>query len=249
MNFIGHNLKRFIDIFVSAFGLFFSSPILLPVVFIVWFQDFKSPFYIAPRMGVNERTFKMIKLRSMIVDADKTGVDSTSANDSRITSIGRFIRKYKLDELTQLINVLRGDMSLVGPRPNVENETKSYTDEEKILLTVRPGITDFSSIVFSDEGDILEGSEDPDLLYNQIIRPWKSRLGLLYIEKSNIILDIKIIILTAIAILNKEKALKSISNILTKLGADEKIIKVSLPKDKLIPDPPPGSDKVVNDRV
>ena len=242
-------MKRSIDILVSAFGLFVSSPILIPVVFIVWLQDFKSPFYIAPRVGANEKTFRMIKLRSMIVDADKTGVDSTSANDSRITSIGRFIRKYKLDELTQLINVLKGDMSLVGPRPNVENETKSYTNEEKILLTVRPGITDFSSIVFSDEGDILEGSKNPDLLYNQIIRPWKSRLGLLYIEKSNTFLDIKIIILTVIAILNKEKALKSINDILTKLGASEKIKQVSLRKDKLVPYPPPGSEKVVNDRV
>ena len=125
----------------------------------------------------------MVKIRSMIINADKTGVDSTSSDDMRITSVGKVIRKLKLDELSQLWNVLIGDMSLVGPRPNVKSETDLYTKIEKNLLNVKPGITDFSSIVFSDEGDILSGSDDPDLLYNQLIRPWKSRLSLFYIEK------------------------------------------------------------------
>lgn len=242
-------MKRIFDLLISIFGLIILSPLLLISLFFVWKQDFHSPFYIAKRVGKKGLPFNLIKIRSMVVNADSSGVDSTAADDQRITKIGRFVRRYKVDEIPQLINVISGSMSLVGPRPNVESDVRLYTDKEKELLLVKPGITDFSSIIFSDEGDILEGSENPDLLYNQIIRPWKSRLGLLYIEKSNIILDIKIIILTAIAILNKEKALKSISNILTKLGADEKIVKVSLRKDKLIPHPPPGSDKVVNDRV
>ena len=242
-------MKRIFDLLISIFGLIILSPLLLISLFFVWKQDFHSPFYIAKRVGKKGLPFNLIKIRSMVVNADSSGVDSTAADDQRITKIGRFVRRYKVDEILQLINVISGSMSLVGPRPNVESDVRLYTDKEKELLLVKPGITDFSSIIFSDEGDILEGSENPDLLYNQIIRPWKSRLGLLYIEKSNIILDIKIIILTAIAILNKEKALKSISNILTKLGADEKIVKVSLRKDKLIPHPPPGSDKVVNDRV
>ena len=242
-------MKRIFDLLISIFGLIILSPLLLISLFFVWKQDFHSPFYIAKRVGKKGLPFNLIKIRSMVINADSSGVDSTAADDQRITKIGRFVRRYKVDEIPQLINVISGSMSLVGPRPNVESDVRLYTDKEKELLLVKPGITDFSSIIFSDEGDILEGSENPDLLYNQIIRPWKSRLGLLYIENSNIILDIKIIILTAIAILNKEKALKSISNILTKLGADEKIVKVSLRKEKLIPHPPPGSDKVVNDRV
>ena len=159
-------LKRFIDFFSSILGLLAFSPILLPTLYLVWKEDNHSPFYVAPRVGKFGRVFKMIKLRSMIVNADKTGVDSTSANDKRITNVGRFIRKYKLDEITQLWNVFCGDMSLVGPRPNVKNETELYTSIEKLLLEVKPGITDFSSIIFSDESDILKNQTDPDLAYN-----------------------------------------------------------------------------------
>ena len=119
----------------------------------------------------------MYKLRTMIINADSTGVDSTSSNDNRITSVGKFIRKFKIDEISQLINVLLGDMSLVGPRPNVLREILMYTDLEKELLTVKPGITDFASIVFSDEGEILSDSDDPDIDYNQLIRPGKGYLG------------------------------------------------------------------------
>ena len=120
----------------------------------------------------------MIKLRSMIVNAEKSKVDSTSSNDPRITKIGKIIRKLKLDELSQLFNVFIGEMSLVGPRPNVKRETDLYTKVEKNLLSVKPGITDFASIIFSDESEILKNVDDPDISYNQLIRPWKSRLGL-----------------------------------------------------------------------
>ena len=112
-------MKRLLDICVSLIGLLALSPVLLPVIFLVWRQDGHSPFYIAPRVGKGERIFRMVKLRSMVINADKSGVDSTSGNDSRITAVGHFIRRYKLDELTELWNVLLGDMSLVGPRPNV----------------------------------------------------------------------------------------------------------------------------------
>jgi len=122
-------MKRLFDLLLSILGLIIASPILIPVIIIVWMQDWHSPFYVASRVGEKETLFKMIKLRSMIVNADKSGVDSTSANDQRITNIGRFIRKFKLDELTQLWNVLIGDMSLVGPRPNVKRETDLYTSQ------------------------------------------------------------------------------------------------------------------------
>ena len=196
-------MKRLFDILASAFGLIVASPILIPTMIAVWWQDRHSPFYIAPRMGKGEVPFRMIKLRSMIINADKSGVDSTGASDKRITGVGQFIRSYKLDELTQLWNVLIGDMSLVGPRPNVKRETDLYTPVEKRLLTVRPGITDLASIVFADEGDILKDSKDPDLDYNQLIRPWKSRLALVTVDKSSFITDIKIILFAVMAILSR----------------------------------------------
>jgi lipopolysaccharide/colanic/teichoic acid biosynthesis glycosyltransferase len=156
-------MKRMLDIVCSFFGLVVLSPLLIPVMLLIWRQDRHSPLYIAPRVGKDGKIFKMFKLRSMVADADKTGVDSTSAGDSRITPIGHFVRKFKLDEFTQLWNVLKGDISLVGPRPNVKRETDLYTNLEQGLLSVKPGITDFSSIVFSDEGDILKHSKDPDI--------------------------------------------------------------------------------------
>ena len=125
----------------------------------------------------------------MIISAEKTGVDSTSANDPRITKVGNIVRKLKLDELTQLFNVFIGNMSFVGPRPNVERETRLYTNTEKQLLNFKPGITDFSSIVFSDT-DILSNFDDPDIAYNQIIRPRKNHLALFYIENQSLLLDI-----------------------------------------------------------
>ena len=183
-------IKRCFDFFFSLLGLVFLSPILLTFSFLIWFQDYKSPFYISKRVGIGGKEISFIKLRSMVVDADSSGVDSTSSNDLRITPIGSIIRKYKIDEIPQLIHVILGDMSLVGPRPNVMSDVRIYTDKEKKLLDIRPGITDFSSIVFSDEGDILQDASDPDLRYNQIIRPWKSRLGILYIEKNSFFLDV-----------------------------------------------------------
>lgn len=241
-------MKRFTDLIISLFGLILLSPIILPVLLIVWLQDFHNPFYVAPRVGKNEKIFKMIKLRSMKINADKSGVDSTSSNDSRITSVGRFIRKIKLDEISQLINVLLGDMSLVGPRPNVKRETDLYTTEEKKLLSEKPGITDFSSIVFSDEGDILKDSSDPDLDYNQLIRPWKSRLGIFYINNKSLRLDFVLIFMTVVAILNRDLALKKIYNILMRLNADETLLKIAKRNSDLVPAPPPGSDKIVESR-
>ena len=190
----------------------------------------------------------MFKLRSMIVNADKTGVDSTSNNDMRITRIGKFIRKFKMDELSQLINVLLGDMSLVGPRPNVQRETDLYTKSEKKLLLVRPGITDISSIVFSDEGDILSNSKDPDIDYNQLIRPGKGYLGIFYTENQSFLLDIKLIFITLITIFNRNLALKNISKVLKKYNASESLIKIAERKEKLVPSPPPGSINIVKDR-
>lgn len=242
-------VKRLLDMAASLFGLLVSLPVLLPVMFLVWYQDRHSPFYIAPRMGCGGKPFRMIKLRSMIMNADKSGVDSTSGQDPRITPVGHFIRRYKLDELAQLWNVLNGDMSLVGPRPNVKRETDLYTLEEKRLLSVKPGITDIASIVFSDEGEILKDYADPDLAYNQLIRPWKSRLGLFYIDHRSLSLDIYLVFLTIVAIVSRRRALASVVRLLDRLEADERIIRVSARNEPLFPFPPPGATEIVSSRV
>jgi lipopolysaccharide/colanic/teichoic acid biosynthesis glycosyltransferase len=241
-------LKRIFDVTASTVGLLMASPVLLPVMLLVWLQDMHSPFYVAPRVGRNDQPFKMIKLRSMVINADKSGVDSTAANDNRITAVGQFIRRYKLDELTQLWNVLKGDMSLVGPRPNVKRETDLYTPVERKLLNVKPGITDISSIIFSDEGDILKDQPDPDIAYNQLIRPGKSMLGLLYIENQSLWLDIRLCFLTVIAVLSREKALAGVQKILKNINAPNELLQLSQRKQTLVPIPPPGGDRIVTSR-
>ena len=232
-------LKRFFDISFSFVGLVLISPLFLLFMFLVFVYDFHSPFYIASRVGRGGKSFKMIKLRSMKINADKSGVASTANDDNRITPVGKIIRKFKFDELSQLINVFLGSMSLVGPRPQVAQDVSLYTEKEKKLLTSKPGITDYSSIVFSDEGDILEGSADPDEDYNLLIRPWKSRLGLIYIEQRTFFLDIKLIFLTVLSFFNKKYALKSIHNDLRKKKTSNDVLAVVLRKEELKPAKPP----------
>ena len=241
-------MKNVLDRILAFLGLVISAPIIAPVILLVWLGDRKSPFYIADRTGKAGANFQMVKLRSMVQGADLTGVDSTSAEDRRITPVGHFIRRYKLDEITQLWNVLKGDMSLVGPRPNVPRETKLYTTQERRLLTVKPGITDFSSIVFSDEGEILKGSQDPDLAYNQLIRPAKSRLGLVYVDKRSLFIDLQLILLTVLAVFSRETALKHVVRLLKNIGADEKLCKIASRKEPLEPAPPPGAEEIVSQR-
>jgi len=241
-------MKRIFEVLVAFMGLIISSPILIIFSYLIYRNDKASPIYRASRVGINGEDFIIIKLRSMVFNADTSGVDSTPQDDKRITPIGRIIRSYKLDEITQLWNVLTGTMSLVGPRPNVKRDVVLYSDLEMKLLTVKPGITDFSSIVFSDEGDILAGKKDPDLSYNQLIRPWKSRLGILYIENQAFFLDIKLILLTFIAIVNKSVALRMLSKQLTRISNDSKLLEVCKRESELTPSIPPGLDKVVTSR-
>ncbi len=233
-------MKRCLDLAASFFGLLILSPLLGVLLLLIWLQDFRSPFYIAPRVLRRGQTFRMVKLRSMVVNADKIGGSSTAATDRRVTWVGRLVRRYKLDELMQLWNVLKGEMSLVGPRPQVRRDVDLYTEEEYHLFDVKPGITDFSSIVFSDEGDVLKGSDDPDLKYNQVIRPWKSRLGLFYAKHSSVWLNLRLILLTVIAIVSRPKALAGVQKLLRQLGADEQLIQLAGRTEPLKPYPPPG---------
>jgi lipopolysaccharide/colanic/teichoic acid biosynthesis glycosyltransferase len=243
-------MKRLLDIIVAATGLIVLSPLIIALCVLIWLQDYHSPFYVATRIGRRERPFRMVKFRSMVIRADTSGVDSTAGDDPRITSLGRFIRRFKLDEIPQLLNVLAGTMSLVGPRPNVERETVLYTADEKRLLSIRPGITDLSSIVFADEGDILEGSADPDLRYNQIIRPWKSRLGLLYVDaKPNVTRDLRIIWLTVRGAMDRARALDGVSEIARDLGADSRLMEIISRRAPLPAAAPPGAADVVQSRA
>ena len=241
-------MKRILDLIFSILGLIILSPLLLICMSLIWLQDYHSPFYLGERVGKNGKRFKMIKLRSMVQDADKTGVDSTSATDVRITPLGSFIRRFKLDEIPQLLNVIKGEMSLVGPRPNVRREVDLYTDEELKLLGVNPGISDIASIVFSDEGEILQSEEDPDIAYNQLIRPWKSRLGLFYISHQNFLLDLKVIWITVIAIVSRKAALKKVVSLLSNLNAPDDLKKISLREEKLVATAPPGTNVIVKSR-
>lgn len=242
-------IKRLLDVLISLAALLVAGPVILVFLFLVWREDRHSPFYLPKRVGKDGELFTLVKIRSMVINADKSGVDSTGANDQRITTVGRIIRRFKLDELPQFWNVLVGDMSIVGPRPNVKRETDIYTAVERGLLSVKPGITDFASIVFSDEGEILADKADPDIAFNQLIRPWKSRLGLFYIEHSSPALDLKLIWLTALAMMSRGAALAGVVAELKRLGAPADLASIAARTQPLIPTAPPGTQEIVQSRA
>jgi len=245
----GSLAKRTLDVVASGVGLVVFLPLLLVVSGLIWLEDRHGPLYLAPRVGYGGRTFQMIKLRSMVVRADRSGVDSTAKSDRRITRVGAWIRRLKLDELSQLWNVLRGDMSLVGPRPQVQRDVALYTAAERGLLAARPGITDFSSIVFADEGEILEGAADPDLRYNQLIRPWKSRLGLHYLARRTLWLDLRLVAATLLHAVARRRALTWVAELLAETEADPRLIYVARRDAPLVAAPPPGARETVSSRT
>lgn len=197
-------MKRAFDIIFSLCGLLALSPVLAAVALLIKKEDGGSVFYCGLRVGLNGKPFRIFKFRSMKLDAEKTGAASTGNADSRVTKTGKIIRKFKLDELSQLINVLKGDMSVVGPRPEVQKFVDIYTEEEKLILTVRPGITDWSSIRFHNEGEIIEqsGIADPDEAYAKLIRPEKLRLQLKYVREHNIWIDMRIMFATVATLIS-----------------------------------------------
>lgn len=200
-------VKRAMDLVLATAGLLATSPLNIAVGIAIKLDDGGPILYRGTRVGVGGTPFNMLKFRSMVIDADRLGGPSTPDGDSRLTRPGRFIRRWKLDELPQLLNVVRGEMSLVGPRPQVPEEVARYDDNERQLLTVLPGITDWASIRFRDEGSILAGQDDPDHAYDQLIRPEKSRLGLLYVREASVATDLRILRETARALLGREPRL------------------------------------------
>jgi len=193
--------KRAFDLICSVLILAILSPFLLALA--VWIKTTsRGPvLYSAPRVGLGGRPFRMYKFRTMVLDADRIGGSSTPADDPRITPVGRQLRRHKLDELPQLFNVMAGDMSLVGPRPQVQWAVDLYSTEERHVLTVPSGITDYASLRFPDEGEILRTSTDPDRDYMEKIHPEKMRLSLEYVRKRSFRTDLSILAGTLAAIL------------------------------------------------
>jgi len=194
-------MKRLFDIIFSLLGLTILSPFLFAFSILIKKEDGGSVFYRGVRVGRYGKPFRIYKFRTMVVNAENIGGPSTADDDPRITRIGKFIRKYKLDELPQLINVLRGKMSFVGPRPEVPHYVNMFKEEEKAILSVRPGITDWASLWNPDEGAILAGSQDPEKTYMEKIRPEKIRLQLKYVRERSFWADLKIIFQTLLTII------------------------------------------------
>lgn len=186
-------VKRSLDLIVALVGLVLAAPLWIAIAAAIRLGSAGPIVYRGIRVGRNGRTFRMWKFRTMVADADRRGIWSTAADDPRITRVGAFLRRTKLDEIPQLVNVLAGDMSLVGPRPQVPADVAKYTSEERELLSVRPGITDEASLRFRNEAEILRGYADADAAYDALIRPEKSRLGLEYVRRCSLAVDLRII--------------------------------------------------------
>jgi lipopolysaccharide/colanic/teichoic acid biosynthesis glycosyltransferase len=193
---LGDSAKRATDLILAGFGFILVSPVLLVLAACIRLDSRGPALYRGRRAGRFGRPFFVLKLRTMVADAEKLGGAESPADDPRITRLGSFLRRYKFDELPQLLNVIRGEMSLVGPRPEVIDEVCRYTPRERQLLLVRPGITDWASIKFRNEDEILRGSSDPHLAYHEKIRPDKVRLGLEYVQKRSLLVDFKILLQT-----------------------------------------------------
>jgi lipopolysaccharide/colanic/teichoic acid biosynthesis glycosyltransferase len=186
-------IKRTIDFGVALAGLIVLFPFLLIVAALIKFDSPGPVFYRQERVGLQGKLFKVFKFRSMKTDSDKSTLITIGQRDPRITTMGYFLRKLKIDELPQLINVLKGEMSLVGPRPEVEKFVKLYNPDQVRVLSVKPGITDYASIKFRNENKLLEGKPDPIEFYVNEIMPEKLRLNLKYIDSQSLLTDIRII--------------------------------------------------------
>lgn len=189
-------MKRGFDFVLASLGLVAISPLLALLALWVKLDSAGPVFYRGVRAGLLAKPFRVYKLRTMVENAESLGGAETPTDDPRITRAGALLRRYKLDELPQLINVILGDMSFVGPRPEVMEEVAHYTDEEKLVLSVRPGITDLASLKFHHEGEILKGSPDPHQTYHEKIRPEKLQLQIQYVRANCLATDIKIIFRT-----------------------------------------------------
>ena len=193
--------KRVMDIAISAAALCVLWPVFLLIALAIVIDDPGPVFYRQVRVGRGGRPFRIFKFRTMVVDADKKGLSITVGRDSRITRVGAFLRKTKLDELAQLLNVLCGQMSFVGPRPEVPRYVELYTPYQRQVLLVRPGITDYASIAYRNENDLLAGAKDPERLYIETVMPDKIELNMKYLREISPLADVRLILKTIIAVI------------------------------------------------
>lgn len=194
-------LKRLFDIFCSSIGLVILSPILLLLALLIKFESKGPVFFLQTRVGLNNKDFNLFKFRSMFMDAEKRGQLTVGMRDPRITRTGYYLRKFKLDEVPQLLNVIKGDMSLVGPRPEVRKYVNLYNTKQMQVLSVRPGITDYASIKFINENELLAQANDPEVFYINEIMPQKLELNISYIEQKGFFKDISLILKTCLKII------------------------------------------------
>jgi len=187
---------RLFDIIFSFFGLIILSPLLIVIAAWIWIDSRGPVFYRQSRVGLYGKDFTLLKFRSMKINADKAGLLTVGGRDNRITQAGYYLRKYKLDELPQLVNVLFGDMSLVGPRPEVRKYVDLYSQAQRRVLDVRPGITDMASIAYKHENELLAASPDPERTYIEQVMPEKLKLNMIFIEKPSLVNYFKIILKT-----------------------------------------------------
>ncbi len=193
-------IKRLIDIILSLSGLIILAPFFLLIAVFIKKEDGGSVFFRQVRVGQNGRPFRIYKFRTMVENAERLGAKVTKEDDPRITEIGKFLRKYKIDELPQLINVLKGEMSLVGPRPEVPKYVEMFKEDYKEILKVKPGITDYASLEYKDENRLLKGAKNPEEIYIKEILPVKIEYYKRYIKDISFITDIKLIIKTIMGI-------------------------------------------------
>ena len=194
-------LKRLMDVVISGGALLVIWPVLLLIAVAIKIDDPGPVFYRQVRVGKDGKEFRIYKFRTMVVDADKKGLQITVGRDNRITRMGALLRKTKLDELAQLINVFTGEMSFVGPRPEVPKYVNLYTPYQRQVLLVRPGITDYASIAYRNENDLLEGAEDPEKMYIETIMSDKIELNMKYLREISPIADIRLILSTIVAVI------------------------------------------------
>lgn len=197
------NIKRVLDFFTAAMGLSITLPLLILISLGIKLDSKGSILYRSERVGKGGSRIEVLKFRTMVQNADQIGGASTADDDPRITRAGKYLRRFNLDELPQLINVLKGEMSIVGPRPEVPEEVETYSEEEKGILSVKPGMTDYASIEFNNEGEILKGSDNPHQTYREEIRPEKIRLARKYVQEQSIWVDLKIIAKTLVNIFKR----------------------------------------------
>ncbi len=189
-------MKRLFDIIFSFIGLLLLQPLFVVIAIMIKVDSTGPVFFRQGRVGKNFRRFMIYKFRTMVLDAENKGLHITSGGDNRITRVGRILRRFKIDELPQLYNVLKGDMSLVGPRPEVIRYVEWYKEDYERILSVRPGITDISSMTFRNEESILQGSDDPERYYVHVLLPEKMRLAREYIQKVSFFYDVRLIFKT-----------------------------------------------------